>query len=212
MTVQFKDIRLRDLGRGAAPPTPVPEPNRDAIPSVPRRADCVRPGRAAQAAAPVDFAREVAPLLERSCLRCHTPGNAKGDIALATAAGLVRGGHVVPGKPEESLLLDLIATEDGAAGPTCRPRASRCRPRQVGPDPPLDRRGRRLAGGPDRLARAVEGRHRRGGRSARWPTRGRPTPMGLPAAWAAHPIDRFLGAALAEQGLPAFAARRPPAR
>ena len=28
-----------------------------------------------------------------------------------------------------------------------------------------------------------------------------PTPMGLPAAWAAHPIDRFLGAALVEQGL-----------
>ena len=46
----------------------------------------------AQAAAPVDFAREVAPLLERSCLRCHTPGNAKGGIALATAAGLARAG------------------------------------------------------------------------------------------------------------------------
>ena len=119
---------------------------------------CVRPGRAAQAAAPVDFAREVAPLLERSCLRCHTPGNAKGGIALATAAGLARGGHVVPGKPEESLLLDLIATEEGGGRPDMPAEGEPLSAEEVD----LIRRwiaeARRLAGG-DRLARAVEGRH-----------------------------------------------------
>jgi hypothetical protein len=31
---------------------------------------------------PVDFRREVAPILERHCIRCHQPANKKGEVSL----------------------------------------------------------------------------------------------------------------------------------
>ena len=47
-------------------------------------------------------------------------GNAKGDVSLAKPDDLKAGDYVVPGKPEESLLLDLV-TATAADEPT-RPR------------------------------------------------------------------------------------------
>ena len=40
----------------------------------------------AATAEPIDFARDIAPILQRSCLRCHEPNLRKGDLSLATAA------------------------------------------------------------------------------------------------------------------------------
>jgi len=58
------------------------------------------------------FREQVAPILERRCIHCHSGATPKGNLSLTTAAGVLKGGDggpaVVPGKPEESLLLDMI--------------------------------------------------------------------------------------------------------
>lgn len=55
------------------------------------------------------FAALVAPILERTCAKCHRPDKDKGGLVLTTADGLRAGGDTgpafVPGKPDESLLL-----------------------------------------------------------------------------------------------------------
>ncbi len=71
----------------------------------------------ATADAPVDFRRDVAPIFERHCIRCHQPGIAKGKLSLATFDDLKAGAHVVPGQPDESGLLELVT----APGPDERP-------------------------------------------------------------------------------------------
>jgi hypothetical protein len=58
------------------------------------------------------FREQVAPILERRCLHCHGSDSPKGGLSLATGRGLLGGGEsgpaVVPGKPEESLLIDMV--------------------------------------------------------------------------------------------------------
>ena len=60
---------------------------------------------------PVDFARDVAPILESHCLRCHKDGDARGDLSLQTSHGLRDNEYVISGKPEESHLLDLVTSQ-----------------------------------------------------------------------------------------------------
>lgn len=67
-------------------------------------------------AEPVDFARDVAPLFREHCLRCHNDADRGGDLSLATADGLLELEAIVPGKPNESPLLDAIT-----ASPDQRP-------------------------------------------------------------------------------------------
>ncbi len=71
-------------------------------------------GKLAPAAAPqsrIDFARDVAPVLERYCVRCHNQHTAKGEVALDTRQAVLESELelVVPGKPEESYLLETIS-------------------------------------------------------------------------------------------------------
>jgi hypothetical protein len=56
----------------------------------------------------VDFQREVAPLLEANCLRCHGSESPEGDFSLSTGAASRKSGFVVPGKPEQSHLLTVV--------------------------------------------------------------------------------------------------------
>lgn len=63
---------------------------------------------AAETSAPVDFQREVAPILVANCLRCHGPDSPEGDVALNNATGLREAGIVVSGKPEASHLLTIV--------------------------------------------------------------------------------------------------------
>ena len=71
-------------------------------------AGCVLAACSIRAADPVDFLREVKPILESACLNCHGPEKPKGDLRLDTRAGALKGGRkgaaLVPGKPEESPL------------------------------------------------------------------------------------------------------------
>ena len=75
------------------------------------------PARADDPAAD-DFQKHIAPLLETRCLRCHSAAKASGKLVLESAEALVRGGEsgpvIVPGKPADSLLLDMIGGDDPA--------------------------------------------------------------------------------------------------
>jgi len=55
------------------------------------------------------FADQIAQILVGHCLRCHQGTNPKGDIDLSSASGLLAGEVIVPGKPEESLLFEVIS-------------------------------------------------------------------------------------------------------
>ena len=66
----------------------------------------------------VSFHSEIVPLLKRSCQGCHHPGDPNGDLIVTTYEDLKRGGMagdaVVPGKPDESLLIELISGDEPA--------------------------------------------------------------------------------------------------
>lgn len=91
----------------AAAPTPAAEPAAAGDPAVAGAND---PAAAdGDATAGGEFARVIAPLLERTCNGCHNPDKQKGELLLTTRAGIERGGEngpvLVPGKPDESPLL-----------------------------------------------------------------------------------------------------------
>ncbi len=60
----------------------------------------------------VSFVRDIAPLLQRNCVRCHGGNRPRSGFSVETYNSLLRGGDrgddVVPGKPEESLLVLLL--------------------------------------------------------------------------------------------------------
>ena len=69
------------------------------------------------AADPVDFSRDVQPLLARRCLSCHGPDTQEGGLRLDSADGatseLPSGGRaIVPGSADTSLVLERITSTD----------------------------------------------------------------------------------------------------
>ncbi len=78
-------------------------------------------GAAETAASQYDFfEKRIRPVLVDTCYRCHSSqsGKAKGGLLLDTKAALLKGGDsgpaIVPGKPEESLLIKAIRYTDAA--------------------------------------------------------------------------------------------------
>lgn len=61
----------------------------------------------------VSFETDVAPIIQEHCIRCHLPGNAKGDLSLATFESLQENEYVVAGDPDNSYLLDVVTAHDG---------------------------------------------------------------------------------------------------
>lgn len=57
----------------------------------------------------IDFARDVAPVLERQCLACHSTTKAAGGVALTSREALIQRKVLVPGRPEASTLYTLAA-------------------------------------------------------------------------------------------------------
>jgi hypothetical protein len=65
-------------------------------------------------AAPVDFAREVLPILQRACFECHDAKLAKGKLRLDTRAeAFKKPGVIVPGNAAQSELLRRITLPKG---------------------------------------------------------------------------------------------------
>ena len=158
----------------------------------------------APAAEAVDFKQHVAPLLETHCLGCHSKNIAKGDMSLASRDQLFENGFVLPGDPEGSYLLELVAGVDGK--PAEMPQDSAPLPAEA-----VAVIRDWIASGadwPDDLT--LEERSQA---DLSWwslqPLADVDPPEATPTApgWGDHPIDRFLAATLAEQGL----APNPPA-
>ena len=146
-----------------------------------------------------EFEKQVAPILQEHCLQCHQPGNRKGELSLATAADLKVDGHVVPGKPGESRLFQVIT------------------PASPGQKPEMPKRGPPLS---EAQVAAIRQWIERG---ADWPAGvvlremakadrswwslqplakgGLPAVEGIPRDWSANPIDSFIYAKLAAKGL-----------
>ncbi len=62
----------------------------------------------------IDFARDIQPILEKQCVWCHGPEKRKSRLRLHTLAETLKGGKefgaaIVPGKPDESPLFNLVA-------------------------------------------------------------------------------------------------------
>lgn len=69
--------------------------------------------------ADVDFQRDVAPILQTHCLRCHNERDQRGELSLQSALSTAKGGEsgeiIAPGDPDSSYLLDLIIPSRGTA-------------------------------------------------------------------------------------------------
>jgi WD40 repeat protein/mono/diheme cytochrome c family protein len=75
-----------------------------------------------EAAAPekVSFYQKIRPILQARCHGCHQPAKPSGEYVMTAFEGLLKGGEsesaaVVPGKPEESNLVQMITPVDGKA-------------------------------------------------------------------------------------------------
>jgi hypothetical protein len=74
-------------------------------------------GAAPVTLAPVDFAREIQPLLAGKCYECHGKEKAKGGLRLISRSAALQGGEsgepsLVPGQSARSLLLQRVTTHD----------------------------------------------------------------------------------------------------
>lgn len=67
--------------------------------------------------APIDFRRDVLPILDRSCFRCHGERKQKGGLRLHDRTAAMNGGEtgpaIVPGDPLSSLLYRAITLPEG---------------------------------------------------------------------------------------------------
>jgi mono/diheme cytochrome c family protein len=71
------------------------------------------------------YQQRVKPIFDANCMRCHGGMNHRGGLNMDTRAGLLKGGHdgsvLVPGNPEQSLLIKLIRHEGPANDPMPMP-------------------------------------------------------------------------------------------
>jgi len=147
--------------------------------------------RDARAAQPVDFNRDIRPILSENCYQCHGPdaNKRKAELRLDTREGLFRKNkdvkNLVPGKPEESDIFERIASDDD----------------EIRMPPP--KHGHKLS--KEQVARFrswIE-------QGAQWKGHWAYLPLSRPeipqvsrgSVPLLNPIDRFIGAALAAQGL-----------
>ncbi len=62
---------------------------------------------------PVDYVRDVKPILARHCNVCHGPSKPRAGLRLDTAAAAIRGESIVPGHADESSLIDAVLGING---------------------------------------------------------------------------------------------------
>ena len=87
---------------------------------------------------PVEFQRDVYPILESNCIACHNVTVSEGDLILESIESILKGGGsgpaVVPEKPEESLIFKLASRgEEPVMPPLPNDRqAKELNPKQLG--------------------------------------------------------------------------------
>jgi mono/diheme cytochrome c family protein len=141
----------------------------------------------------------VATILERRCVGCHQEPSPKGGLSLATRSSALKGGRngsaVVAGKPQESILLDMITGD-----PPEMPRKGQALTEQeVAAIRAWIEQGASWPEGTVLTDRRFDGQH--------WwslePLSRPPVPAARQAGWARTPIDAFIFATLRKRGLQA---------
>lgn len=142
-------------------------------------------------AAPVDFNREVLPILVENCFACHGPdeGDRKADLRLDTREGALGKGEsgeiaIVPGKSSESAVITRIFSTD--------------RDEVM---PPRKSKHQLTAAQKDLLKRWIDEGAGWGNHWAYVPPRRPPLPPVRNAAFVRNPIDHFILARLEKDGL-----------
>jgi WD40 repeat protein len=69
----------------------------------------------------ISFINDIAPILKENCFACHDSKKRKGKLDMSTYESFRKGGGrdepVVPGKPGESLLIDMLTAKDNSRMP-----------------------------------------------------------------------------------------------
>jgi len=82
----------------------------------------------------IDFVRDIKPILQNSCVKCHGRGRSKGGFSLETRNSLLDGGDngpaIVPGASQRSHLIVLVAGLDPDL--VMPQKGSRLKPEQIG--------------------------------------------------------------------------------
>ena len=68
---------------------------------------------------PVSYHTQIVPILKRTCQGCHHPGDPNGGLIVTTYTDLKQGGMagdatIIPGKPDDSLIIELISGDEPA--------------------------------------------------------------------------------------------------
>ncbi len=157
----------------------------------------LQPDGAAWANPAIEFGRDVAPILEQHCIRCHQPTNKKGDLSLATSADLVSNSYVVAGDPDASYLAEVVsATSDEK--PLMPKEGKRLSEKEVSTLRDWIREG---AHWPEGVVVKERSKADQNWWSLRPIAIQVPDVVGIPSEWAANPIDRFVYARLTSAGL-----------
>src|SRR2546423_6165464 len=86
------------------------------------------------AAHPINFSKDIKPIFEASCIKCHGRGKDKGGFRIDTRETLLKGGDsgpvIIPGKSAESLLISLVQGFDPDS--VMPKKGSRLTPEQIG--------------------------------------------------------------------------------
>src|SRR5436190_5479790 len=65
---------------------------------------------------PVDFVKDIQPLFEAACVKCHAKGKDKGGFSIETREAMLKGGDTgesaILGKSAESLMVHMVAGLD----------------------------------------------------------------------------------------------------
>ncbi|HUQ94257.1 MAG TPA: PSD1 and planctomycete cytochrome C domain-containing protein [Bryobacteraceae bacterium] len=154
------------------------------------------------AAEPMDFSRDIEPLLRKRCHACHGSVTQMSGLRLDLKEAALKGGDsgavILPGKSAESRLIRLVAgLEDKKVMPPAGPRLT---PAEVGLLRAWVDQGAKWPDAPQTAAGAAGGK----ARPSHWAFQpvSRPQPPSVrSAAWARNPIDRFVLARLEREGI-----------
>jgi hypothetical protein len=165
------------------------------------------PKPAAPPAVPVDFVRDVRPILARNCYECHGEQKKEARLRLDRKARALAGGDsgpiLEPGKADESLLIERVTSDDPMM--VMPPKGERLTPNEVATLRAWIDQGASWPDGVDLSAAEIA-------RAQHWAFRA-PRRPDVPAvkdrAWVRNPIDTFVLAKLEAMGIaPSPEARR----
>ena len=167
--------------------------------------------QAAATAADLEFfEKSVRPVLIDRCISCHGPEKAKNDLRLDGRAAMLEGGvmgpALVPGKPEESLLVEAVTFE----GTLKMPPKGKLSDAEIQALTEWVQRGAPWPGEPSQAAATSSPKtpnigpeewQKRAGHWAFQPLKPAPTPTVQNSDWCAGPIDAWILAKLEENRL-----------